>query len=108
MTLIACGQNEIMPAECPSCGGWLHRERPGGYPTAGMTVCSEDCAADQHERRARVDVSQHLSIRDLLCECDICAAHGHPTADERNEYQRWRTEETASGRPAAGARVDPP
>lgn len=93
MAIIVCGQNEIMPDTCPACGEWLHREHRGGFPTAGMTVCSEDCAADMHDRRGRVDVSQHLSIRDLLCECDICAAHGHPTAGERDEYERWRMAE---------------
>ncbi len=77
MTVILCGAAVVAPDECVGCGGWLLRERPGGYRTAGpggFGYCTEDCITDHQRRIGQVDAASHLRVRDLLCDCPrVCA-----------------------------------
>lgn len=87
---IICGQNEILGDGCAFCDGWLHAEVRGGFPGAnGWRYCSEDCVADQQEHLERQHVDAHVDTRDLLCECEICAARGLPTQAMRDEYAAY-------------------
>ena len=92
MTIIVCRQSTGRGAECPECGGGLHR-RDVPEPVRlvdGPAVCSPDCAASYTERAARVDVDAHLHLRDLLCDCaQVCAPRGLPTAAMRAEYSAY-------------------
>jgi hypothetical protein len=90
MTIIACGQNDVIPDECPECGGWLHVERLDGFPGAnGFRYCSEECIADSQERAATSAIVVHLHQRDLVCACEICTAHGLPTQAMHDEYAAY-------------------
>jgi hypothetical protein len=56
MSIIICTQDDILPDECPECGGWLHTEIPGGV--AGpfeWRFCSEDCAASCQDHANTID-----------------------------------------------------
>lgn len=90
--VILCGQNEVMPDTCQSCGGWLHVERRGGFDGC----CSEDCLADLQELVQENAIEVHLRLRDMLCHCaEVCAPRGLPTQDEKDEkaaYERERWE----------------
>jgi hypothetical protein len=88
MTVIMCGQSDVLGDGCPGCGGWLHVERRGGCPGEhGWFYCTEDCIADHREMIVRRHIDSHIGTRDLLCECPkICAPRGLPTAAMRQEY----------------------
>jgi len=87
MSALMCGQNEVLPDGCPECGGWLHRERRGGYPSdrGGFPHCSEDCITDHQDRAIRV----HIEMRDMLCDCPICVAAGLPSEADRAEWSNY-------------------
>lgn len=87
MTIITCTQNDILPDECPECGGWLHDERRGGVPGPfEWWFCSEDCAASCQDHATAGDRVAHLHVRDLMCDCEVCTAAGHPTDAEKAEW----------------------
>lgn len=90
MRFIACTQDHIAPDECIECGGWLHHERRGGFPGPCGSYCSEDCAVSAQEHGERLDRAAHLHQRDLLCDCPVCTAAGHPTADELAEWTAYQ------------------
>lgn len=90
MTIIACTQEYIAPNECIECGGWLHSQRRRGYPGPAGRYCTEDCAANAQERIERDQRHNHLEIRDLMCDCEVCVAAGHPTEAELAEYQAYQ------------------
>lgn len=91
MSVIVCGQNEAIPDECPSCGGWLHRIQHGGFPGPhGWGFCEPGCVDAQVEYEARQEVDRHLNTRDLLCGCPVCARRGLPTEAMRAEYTAYR------------------
>ena len=99
MTVILCGAAVVAPDECVGCGGWLHRERPGGYRPAGpggFGYCTEDCITDHQRRIGQVAAASHLRVRDLLCDCPrVCTPAGLPSAADRAEwaaYQRTQGE----------------
>jgi ferredoxin len=94
MTIIVCTQEHIAPDECVECGFWLHHERRGGYPGPAGQYCSEDCAAGAQERIERDQRWNHVQIRDLMCDCPVCTAAGHPTAAEVAEYHAYQEETT--------------
>lgn len=68
MDAIVCGQLSVLGDACPSCGGWLHRVMRGGF--AGPD-------------------DAHYGTRDLLCACEICAAHGLPTQAMLAEWAEY-------------------
>lgn len=87
----ACGQAEVMPDDCPFCGGWLHRVQQAGFEGPhGWRFCEPDCITEQIEYEARRAEADHLNVRDLLCECEVCRRHGLPTAAMRAEYAAYR------------------
>lgn len=94
MSVIVCGQFDILGDECPGCGGYVHRVQHGGFPSLMGFVCDEDCAADSSDYVMRRRAAAHVSNRDLLCICPICLAAGHPTHAERDEYAAWKAEVT--------------
>lgn len=101
MSVIICGQADVLADECPECGGWLHRAQRGGFPGQGMAYCAEDCVAAAQERTRRRAVEAHLYVRDLLCNCEVCAPRGLPTAEQRVEWAAYLTHATAPGGPDA-------
>jgi hypothetical protein len=91
MSIIACGQSDVIPDECPTCGGWLHRVQRGGFDGPhGWKYCEPDCIDDQLEAESRSKAVTHLHARDLLCDCEVCAAAGYPTDAMRAEYDAYR------------------
>jgi hypothetical protein len=90
MSVIVCGQDDVIPDECPTCGGWLHRvQRRGLVGPHGWRFCSLDCIDDQVESEAEQSERQHLDVRDLLCACEVCTERGLPTEAMRAEYAAY-------------------
>ena len=85
--IIVCGQAEILGNACAYCEDQL--PRIGAVLTSLGWMCSEDCAADWAETRARQRAAAHVAARDLMCECDTCMSAGHPTAAERAEWAEY-------------------
>lgn len=106
MTVIACGQNDVLRDECVSCGGWLDRLQRGGLPGPhGWPFCSLECIDAQVEHEAQIETERHLAVRDLLCECQVCTDAGLPTQAMRDEYaayRRSRGDGAATGTPNQG------
>lgn len=95
MTIFVCGPDDVLSGCCPECGGWLHRVRRGGFADpGGMNVCDEDCLASAQEHRSRQSPTEHVRLRDLMCTCLTCTLAGHPTPEERAEYEAWQRAET--------------
>lgn len=91
MSIIVCGQDEILRDECPACGGWLDRVQCGGFPGPhGWRFCDPECIDNQLDREERIETGRHIAIRDLLCECEICRERGLPTEAMREEYTAYR------------------
>jgi hypothetical protein len=86
MTIFLCGQNDIAPDTCSECDGWL-----GAHPVVidGMRYCSDDCVAYHSTWQSSAARDSHLQLRDLNCECEICAAAGRPTQAERDEWAQY-------------------
>lgn len=58
MTIMVCGQNEVLPGSCPECGGWLHREQKNGFEGPyGVRYCCTECIDDYVEHSSRLDAS---------------------------------------------------
>jgi hypothetical protein len=92
MTVIACGQNEILGDECVFCGGWLDRVTRGGLVGPhGWRFCELECINGQVEYEAQLDAKRHLEVRDLRCACEICAENGLPTQAMRDEHAAYRS-----------------
>lgn len=93
MSVIVCGQNDVIPDECPKCGGWLHSVQRGGFTGPhGWRYCTSDCIDEQVEYEARQEINRHLYVRDLLCDCEVCMAAGYPTAaDSTTETNKAKT-----------------
>ena len=89
MTIVACTQDHIAPDECIECGGWLHAEQRGGVAGPCGRYCCEDCAASAAEYAVLLARQTHLHHRDLLCDCPVCHANGHPTEVEYAEYRAY-------------------
>ena len=90
--IIVCTQNDILRDECAECGGWLHVERRNGFPGPAGKYCSEECAANAQERIETDQRANHVEIRDLLCDCEVCIAAGHPTEAEIAEWHAYQKE----------------
>lgn len=90
MTIIACTQDHIAPDECCNCGGWLHVVQRGGFPGPFGKYCTEECAVDAQRHGEEADRRGHLNQRDLLCDCPICTAAGHPTRAELDDYRAYQ------------------
>lgn len=91
MSVVVCGQAEVVPDGCPFCGGWLHRVQQGGFEGPhGWLFCEPDCITEQVDYEARRAEAGHLNVRDLLCACEVCQRHGLPTEAMRAEYAAYR------------------
>lgn len=90
MTIIVCTQETICPDECIYCGNWLHDPTPGGVPGPSGRYCTEDCAAAHQNDLVLYARLNHLEIRDLLCDCEICTTNGRPTAAELDEWRAYQ------------------
>lgn len=91
MTVIACGQFDILGDECPGCGGGLSDYQQGGYAGEhGVRYCSEDCIVAAQESAKLADQRHHLNVRDLMCACEVCTRAGHPTAGELAEWREYQ------------------
>jgi hypothetical protein len=84
--MIACTQDHILPDECPECGGWLHTTTRGGFPGPVGDYCTEDCVASAQTWIGQQARDTHLYVRDLICDCEVCTAAGHPTPAELAEW----------------------
>lgn|SRR5512145_295764 len=106
MTIIVCGQFDILGDECPGCGEWLHRVLRGGFEGPhGLRFCAQSCIDDQIEANARRHADDHLGVRDLLCNCaEVCAPRGLPTPAMLAEYAAY-LDSIAGTAPDPGARA---
>lgn len=92
MSIIVCGQNEILGDECVFCGGSRDTLLRGGYEGPhGWRFCSLECIDDQVEHEARLETQRHLNVRDLLCACETCKVNGLPTQVMRDEHAAYRS-----------------
>ncbi len=94
--IIVCGQAAVLgDTDTCVCGFWLHSVIPGGLPGPnGWRYCSPECADAQLEREAVDCATDHLGVRDLLCDCaEVCAPRGLPDAAMRAEYAAYRDAE---------------
>lgn len=90
MSVIICGQSEILGDECVSCGGWLDTLQRGGFEGPhGWRFCSLECIDAQVDHEADLELKRHLTVRDLLCACVVCGDAGLPTQAMRDEYATW-------------------
>lgn len=91
MTIINCGQFDILGDECPGCGGWLDRVLRGGFAGPnGWRYCDQQCIEDYLESQAVRHTDFHIGVRDLLCDCaEICAPRGLPTSAMLAEYAAY-------------------
>lgn len=74
-----------LDAGCWNCGDRLLRR---GFLGEGK-FCDEQCAAEHAELHRRLEIQRHLNLRDMLCDCKICAAFGFPTAEDRAEWDAY-------------------
>jgi NADH pyrophosphatase NudC (nudix superfamily) len=90
MTIFLCGQDEIIGKNhCVECDGWL-----GAHPIEnnGFRFCDEDCIASYQANASAMSRESHVHMRDLMCECKICTAAGHPTEAERAEWAAYQAQ----------------
>lgn len=87
--IIACTQDHVLPDECPECSGWLHTEFVGGFPGPVGFYCSEQCAINAQTWHEQATRDNHVHVRDLLCDCPVCTQAGHPTPEERAEWDNY-------------------
>lgn len=92
-TVFLCGRNDIGGGRCCVwCESLLQKGR--GIEARGGLFCGEECAAQHHDWLEQMHRADHLRVRDMLCDCDTCAAAGHPTVAERAEWAAY-VEQTA-------------
>lgn len=71
MSVIICGQADVLADECPECGGWLHHVQRGGVAGQGMAYCEEDCVSAAQDRTRRRAVGLDDAGPDGTCDGEI-------------------------------------